>query len=74
MAENPMEVFKEDMENEEVSLRVNAMHRVRIVATLLGTERIKTQLLFYFESLLKKEDDEVLFAMAEELGHIAQII
>lgn len=46
-----MEVFKEDMENEEVSLRVNAMHRVRIVATLLGTERIKTQLLFYFECM-----------------------
>lgn len=36
MSENPFDVFKEEMDNEEVYLRVNAMHRVRIVATLLG--------------------------------------
>jgi serine/threonine-protein phosphatase 2A regulatory subunit A len=36
MSENPFEVLKEDMENEEVYLRVNAMHRVKVVATLLG--------------------------------------
>jgi serine/threonine-protein phosphatase 2A regulatory subunit A len=36
MSENPFDIFKEDMENEEVHLKVNAMHRVRVVATLLG--------------------------------------
>ncbi|CAK61709.1 unnamed protein product (macronuclear) [Paramecium tetraurelia] len=74
MSENPFEVLKEDMENEEVYLKVNAMHRVRVVATLLGSDKIKSQLIPYFETLLKKEDDEVLFALAEELGTIAQII
>jgi len=49
MAENPLDVFREDMENEEVYLRVNAMHRVRVVATLLGSDKIKSQLLPYFE-------------------------
>lgn len=42
MAENPMEVFKEDMDNEEVYLRVNTMHRVRIIAQLMGTDKIKS--------------------------------
>lgn len=42
MAENPLDVFREDMENEEVYLRVNAMHRVRVVATLLGSDKIKS--------------------------------
>lgn len=76
MSENPFDVLKEDMENEEVYLKVNAMHRVRVVATLMGTDKIKSQLIPYFEGmkyyliivLLKKEDDEVLFALAEELG------
>lgn len=42
MSENPLEIFKEDMENEEVYLRVNAMHRVRIICTLIGVEQIKS--------------------------------
>ncbi|CAD8095895.1 unnamed protein product [Paramecium sonneborni] len=74
MGDNPMDVFKEEMENEEVYLKVNAMHRIRVIATLLGIDKIKSVLLPYFETLMKKEDDEVLFAMAEELGYIAQII
>ncbi|CAK59059.1 unnamed protein product (macronuclear) [Paramecium tetraurelia] len=74
MGDNPMDIFKDDMENEELYLKVNAMHRVRVIATLLGTDKIKSVLLPYFETLMKKEDDEVLFAMAEELGYIAQII
>ncbi|CAD8185440.1 unnamed protein product [Paramecium octaurelia] len=74
MSENPFEVFKEDMENEEVYLRVNAMHRVGIICTLIGVDQIKSQLLPYLDSLLNKDDDEVLFAMAEELGNIAEII
>ena len=38
---NPMELLKEDMESEEVAVRVNAMHRVRVIATLLGVDGIK---------------------------------
>lgn len=40
MSENPFEVFKEDMENEEVYLRVNTMHRLRIICTLIGIDQI----------------------------------
>lgn len=51
MSENPFDVLKEDMENEEVYLKVNAMHRVRVVATLMGTDKIKSQLIPYFEGM-----------------------
>ncbi|KAM3135001.1 hypothetical protein pb186bvf_012825 [Paramecium bursaria] len=74
MGDNPFEVLKEDLENEELYLKVNAMHRTRIVAQLMGLDKIKSTLLPHFESLIKKEDDEVLFAMAEELGHVATMI
>lgn len=39
---NPLDVLKEDMDSEETYLRVNAIHRMKIIATLLGTEKIKT--------------------------------
>jgi len=39
---NPFDVLKEEMENEEVYFRVNAIHRIRIIATLLPNDKIKS--------------------------------
>ena len=39
---NPFDVLREEMESEEISLRVNAVHRLRIVASLMGTDKIKS--------------------------------
>lgn len=39
---NPFDVLREDMESEETYLRVNAIHRLKIVATLLGPDKIKS--------------------------------
>jgi serine/threonine-protein phosphatase 2A regulatory subunit A len=80
---NPMDVLKEDMESEEVSMRVNAIHRLRVVALLMGTDKIKSVLVPYLDcikldtldiELIKKEEDEVLFALADELGTLVTLI
>ncbi len=50
MAEiNPMELLKEEMENDEIAVRVNAIHRLKIICTLIGPEGIKNQLLPYID-------------------------
>ena len=46
---NPMELLKEEMESDENSIRINAMHRIKTVATLLGPEGTKSQLLPYVD-------------------------
>eukprot|EP01017_Pseudomicrothorax_dubius_P032861 TRINITY_DN4345_c0_g2_i2.p1 TRINITY_DN4345_c0_g2~~TRINITY_DN4345_c0_g2_i2.p1 ORF type:complete len:502 (+),score=145.33 TRINITY_DN4345_c0_g2_i2:123-1628(+) len=71
---NAMDLLREEMENDDVAQRVNAMHRMRVVATLIGVDGIRTQLLPLVDTLIKKEDDEVLFAIAEELGNIAPLL
>ena len=68
---NPMDVLKEDLDTDEVGSKVNAIHKVRIVASILGTEGIKNTLLPFLDQLIKKEEDEVLFAIAEEIGNLA---
>lgn len=35
---NPFDLLREEMESDEIYLRVNAVHRLKIVATLIGTE------------------------------------
>ena len=39
---NPMELLKDEMEHDEISNRINTIHRLRVVASLLTTDQIKT--------------------------------
>ncbi len=75
-------LLKEEMETEEVHLKVNAIHRLKTVILCIGVEDTIKKLIPYIESitnfikfslilgLIEKEDDEVLFAIAEELGKV----
>lgn len=51
---NPINLFKEDMENDEIAIRVNAIHRLKIVATLVSQDDIRNILLPFFDG--KKKD------------------
>lgn len=71
---NPFDLFKEEMTSDEVSIRVNAVHRLRTVVTVMGPDAFRSQILPYVEGLIKKEDDEVLHAIADQLGKISTLI
>ena len=46
---NPMELLKDEMDHDEIINRINAIHRLRVVASLLTADQIKVQLLPYLE-------------------------
>ena len=71
MLENPFELFKEELDTDDPASRINTIHKIPIVATLMPVETIKTTLLPYLDSLCKKEDDEVVFAITEEYAMLA---
>ncbi len=64
-------MFKEELDTEDSASRINTIHKVPIVATLMPVEGIKTTLLPFLETLCKKEDDEVVFAITEEYANLA---
>jgi serine/threonine-protein phosphatase 2A regulatory subunit A len=68
---NPFEFFKEEMDSDEMAVKVNTIHKISIVATLMTPDAIRNTLLPYLDTLVKREDDEVVFAIAEELANIA---
>ena len=74
MDENGLTLLKQEMLNEEVHLKVNAVHRLKTVILSIGQEDTKSQLIPYLDELIKVEDDEVLFAIAEEIGKIYKLI
>jgi len=62
------------MENEEIHVKVNAIHRLKTVIMSISESATIDALIPYLESLIKSEDDEVLFAIAEELGNVFPLI
>lgn len=66
------------MSTDETYIKVNAIHRLQVIATVLGPEKTQSQLLPYLSSIfysgLVNEEDEVLFALAQELGNLNGLI
>ncbi|KAM1098883.1 hypothetical protein TB2_005417 [Malus domestica] len=63
----PIAVLIDERKNEDIKLRLNSIRRISTIARALGEERTKKELI-PFLSENNDDDDEVLLAMAEELG------
>lgn len=61
---NAFDLFREELDSDDLAQRVNTIHRLSIVATLMTPDAIKNTLLPFLDGLTKKEDDEVVFAIA----------
>lgn len=68
---NPFELFKEELDTDDLAARVNTIHKVSIVATLMPIEAVRNTLIPFLDSLTKKEDDEVVYAITEEYATLA---
>jgi hypothetical protein len=53
---------------EEIHIKVNAIHRLKTIMMSLGDQETTNQLIPYLKELISTEDDEVLYAIAEEIG------
>ncbi|WVY90250.1 hypothetical protein V8G54_035764 [Vigna mungo] len=63
----PFAVLIDELKNEDIQLRLNSIRQLSTIARALGEERTRKELI-PFLSKNNDDDDEVLLAMAEELG------
>lgn len=45
-----MELLREEISSEQTAVKINAIHRIGIIATLIGSSKVKRELLPYVES------------------------
>ncbi|CAH0482275.1 unnamed protein product [Peronospora belbahrii] len=69
----PMTLLTEELKSDEVEIRIKAMRRIRTVAQALGPERTRSDLLPFLREATEDED-EVLVALAEELGGFVDLV
>ncbi|MBA0834718.1 hypothetical protein Goarm_007045, partial [Gossypium armourianum] len=63
----PIALLIDELKNDDIQLRLNSIRRLSTIARALGEERTRKELI-PFLSENNDDDDEVLLAMAEELG------
>lgn len=70
---NPLQLLNEEMESEQEVVRVNAIRRLPIIASVMGeSNQAKSQILEYVDTIIVNEDnDEVLYSIAEALSNLA---
>lgn len=49
MAEKPLEFLKEELEADQVAVRVNAVHRIPIIAALIGERGVEKELIPFLD-------------------------
>ncbi|KAI9363418.1 armadillo-type protein [Zopfochytrium polystomum] len=63
----PIAVLIDELKHDDVSLRLNAIRRLGTIALALGVDRTRDELIPFLDESIDDED-EVLLALAEELG------
>lgn len=63
----PIAILIDELKSDDVTLRLNAIRRISTIALALGPERARDELVPFLQDSLDDED-EVLLALAEELG------
>lgn len=63
----PIAILMDELKSDDTQLRLNAIHRLSTIALALGHQRAREDLIPFLQDNLDDED-EVLLALADELG------
>ena len=71
---NPLELLKEELDNDDIQIKVNGVHRLPIILALLSKDKIVSEVIPFIQKILPSEEDEVLLAFSEEMGNFKNFI
>jgi len=66
----PLDLFLEEINNEDIELKVDACHKLPIVASICGPDVVRSKILPIISDISTSDEDELLYAIAEELGNL----
>ena len=69
----PIAVLIDELRNEDVQLRLNSIKKLSTIALALGVDRTRNELIPFLTDTVDDED-EVLWALAEQLGNFMHLV
>ncbi|KAH9155114.1 hypothetical protein AeRB84_002894 [Aphanomyces euteiches] len=70
---NAVSVLVDELRHEDPKLRLKAIKKVQVIASALGPQRTREELLPFLNETLD-DDDEILLALAQELGEFVELV
>eukprot|EP00930_Biecheleria_cincta_P020909 TRINITY_DN1560_c0_g1_i1.p1 TRINITY_DN1560_c0_g1~~TRINITY_DN1560_c0_g1_i1.p1 ORF type:complete len:593 (+),score=108.30 TRINITY_DN1560_c0_g1_i1:70-1848(+) len=75
---NYLEFFKEEIRNENATIKIGAVNNLHLIASALGPQRTVSELLPYMTQVVQEEplcnDDEFLHSMAKQFAVLSEYI
>ncbi|EQC32346.1 hypothetical protein SDRG_10093 [Saprolegnia diclina VS20] len=70
---NAVAVLVDELRHDDAKLRLQAIKKVQVIASALGPQRTRDELLPFLNETLD-DDDEILLALAQELGEFVELV
>ncbi|KAF0759610.1 hypothetical protein AaE_003680, partial [Aphanomyces astaci] len=70
---NAVTVLVDELRHDDPKLRLQAIKKVQVIASALGPQRTREELLPFLNETLD-DDDEILLALAQELGEFVDLV
>ena len=70
---DPMSILIDELQNEDIQLRINSINKLSTIALALGVEKTRSELLPLIIDIMYDED-EVLLALAQQLGTFTPLV
>ncbi|KAF0691128.1 Aste57867_17585 [Aphanomyces stellatus] len=70
---NAVAVLVDELRHEDAKLRLQAIKKVQVIASALGPQRTREELLPFLNETLD-DDDEILLSLAQELGDFVELV
>ncbi|ETV93220.1 hypothetical protein H310_12816 [Aphanomyces invadans] len=70
---NAVTVLVDELRHEDPKLRLQAIKKVQVIASALGPQRTREELLPFLNETMD-DDDEILLALAQELGEFVDLV
>mmetsp|Transcript_34544 Transcript_34544/g.83566 ORF Transcript_34544/g.83566 Transcript_34544/m.83566 type:complete len:595 (-) Transcript_34544:379-2163(-) len=69
---DPLEVLKEDLQDEDYAIQIDAAKKILVIAKAIGPQRARKDLIEFLTGYLATENDEALVAIGKNLAGVAQ--
>jgi serine/threonine-protein phosphatase 2A regulatory subunit A len=73
-APDPLALLQEDLRDDDIEQVVASASRINLVATSIGPDRTRTQLLAFLREYAEEDNDEAHAAIAKQLGEFVPLI
>jgi len=70
----PIQLLIDELKSEDIQLRLNSIRQLHTIARALGPDRTRSELLPFLTNECIDDEDEVLLALAEELGGFTEFV